>query len=79
MANQFGELELVEDVAGGRIDLSDLDAEELPAPLVGMEPAKQKALIEETAQRRKELRNEIQDLTAKRDAYLRQKVAEMPR
>ncbi len=76
-ANQFGEFELVEDVAGGRVDLSDLDAEELPAPLVGMEPAKQQALIEETAQRRNELRDEIQDLTAKRDAYLRQKVAEM--
>ncbi len=76
-ANQFGELELVEDVAGGRVDLSELDAEELPAPLVGMEPAKQQALIEETAQRRNELRDEIQDLTAKRDAYLRQKVAEM--
>ena len=76
-SNQFGELELVEDVAGGRVDLSDLDADELPAPLVGMEPAKQQALIEETTQRRNELRDEIQDLTAKRDAYLRQKVAEM--
>jgi Mg-chelatase subunit ChlD len=75
-ANFVGEKELVEDVASGRVDLSALDKAALPAPLQAMAPAEQKAVIEEQAERRKELAAEVEALAARRDEYLRQQVAE---
>jgi Mg-chelatase subunit ChlD len=74
-ANFLGEGELVEDVASGRVELSKLDKAMLPEPLQAMAPAAQEALVKAQAVKREELKQEIQDLTAQRKDYLREKVA----
>jgi len=75
-ANFLGEGELVDDVASGRVELADIERDKLPESMKAMAPAQQKALIEETAQRRKELRQQIGDLSEKRSDFLKQKVEE---
>ncbi len=74
--NFLGEQELVEDVASGRVDLSNIDKDSLPEPMQAMAPAARKAMIEETAERRNELKQQIQELSDKRSAYLKKKVEE---
>ena len=76
-ANLFGEGELVDDVASGRVDLSDIEHDALPEPVQSMTPAEQKALIEKTAAQRKELQRRIGDLAEQRAKYLKKKVEEM--
>jgi Mg-chelatase subunit ChlD len=76
-ANLFGEGELVDDVASGRIDLTDIEHQALPEPIQAMTPAEQTALIKETAAERKELQNQIDHLAEQRTEYLKKKVEEM--
>jgi len=76
-ANLFGEGELVDDVASGRVDLSDIEHQALPEPIQAMTPAEQKALIKETAAKRKELQSRIGELAEQRNEYLKKKVEEM--
>ena len=75
-SNFLGEGELVDDVAAGRVDLSDIDKERLPETMKAMAPAEQQALIEETGQRRDELQRQIRELSEKRAGFLRKKVEE---
>lgn len=75
-ANLIGEGELIEDVASGRVDLSDIAPEALPEPMQAMAPTAQQALIADTAQRRAELGRQIEELAAQREAYLRKEVRE---
>ncbi len=75
-SNFLGEKELVEDVVSGRVDLSNIDKDSLPEPMQAMTPAARKAMIEETAERRNELKQQIQELSDKRSVYLKKKVEE---
>lgn len=75
-ANLTGEGELVEDVASGKVDLDTIDREALPTPMQALAPEAQKALVEETAARRTELKRQIETLAEQRSAYLKEKVAE---
>jgi len=75
-SNFLGEGELVDDIASGRVELSDIDKDQLPESIKAMAPAKQKALIEETAERRDELQRQIRDLSEKRAGFLHKKVEE---
>ncbi len=72
--NLMGEGELVEDVTSGRVDLDAMAPEALPAPMQAMAPKEQKALIEQTAKRRSELKGEIKALADQRAQFLRDKV-----
>ena len=74
--NFLGEGELVDDIASGRVELSDIGKDQLPASMKAMAPAQQQALIEETAQRRNELQRQIEDLSDKRSDFLKNKVEE---
>jgi Mg-chelatase subunit ChlD len=74
--NLFGEKELVDDVASGRVDLSAVRGDELPATMQAMSPEDRKTLVTETAQRRKQLQHQIDVLADKRAAYLKSKVEE---
>lgn len=74
-ANFLGAGELVEDVASGRVDLSKIDKSALPESLQPMAPAEQQAVIMARAEKRAQLRREIQELSEQRKAYLREKVA----
>jgi Mg-chelatase subunit ChlD len=75
-ANFLGKGELVDEVASGRVDLSAIDRDQLPAPMQAMAPEEQKALITETADRRNALKRQIQQLAEKRSVFLRNKVEE---
>ena len=74
--NLFGDAELVEDVASGRVDLSSIAPDELPEPMQSLAPAEQEALIEETATRRTELKRQIRELADQRSTYLEKSVEE---
>ncbi|MBK1718513.1 hypothetical protein CKO27_12830 [Thiocystis violacea] len=73
-ASLLGDKELVDEVSSGRVDLADLPSAELPEPLVGLDLETQRHLIAETAAKRKELRDRIQDLSAQRAEYLKAEV-----
>ena len=73
-ANFLGEGELVDEVSSGRVDLSSIDRDRLPAALQAMAPEEQAQVISETAERRDELRRQISELTRERAAYLDRKV-----
>jgi len=75
-ANFLGKGELVDDIASGRVELSDIDKDQLPAAMKAMAPAQQNALIEETAHRRHELQQQIGELSEKRSDFLKKKVEE---
>jgi len=73
-ANFLGEGELVDEVTSGRVDLSSIDKDKLPEPMQAMAPEAQAAIINETAERRSELKRQISELTRARAAYLDTKV-----
>lgn len=75
-ANLLGEGELVDDVASGRVDLSHLDKEQLPAPMQAMAPEAQQALIKEKAERRNEVQRQVKELAQQREEFLKQQVKE---
>jgi hypothetical protein len=73
-ANLLGDKELVEDVKSGKVDLSRIERDKLPASLQALPAPARKALVEETAQKREELKREIDELARQRSEYLRKKV-----
>jgi Mg-chelatase subunit ChlD len=75
-ANFLGEGELVDDIASGRVELADIEQDQLPEAIKAMAPAQQKALIKETAHRRNELQQQIGELSEKRSDFLKKKVEE---
>ncbi|NNJ95093.1 MAG: VWA domain-containing protein [Halobacteria archaeon] len=75
-ANFLGEGELVDEVTSGRVELSDIDRDELPAPMQTMAPEEQAKVIRETAERRNQLERQITELTRERADYLDKKVKE---
>jgi len=76
-SNFLGENELVEDVVSGRIELDSIDEAQLPAAMQAMAPAEQKQLLTEKAEKRRQLRQEIQALSDQRSDYLERKVEEL--
>ncbi len=75
-ANLIGAGELVDDVDSGRVDLDTIDAFKLPEPMQAMAPEEQQTLIRETAERRKQLQREIEELAQQRSTFLKKKVKE---
>ena len=75
--NFLGENELVDAVDSGRVALDNIENDTLPSSLRAMAPADRKRLIEQKAEQRKILRQEIGKLSHKRSEYLEQKVKEL--
>ncbi|GAB4346950.1 MAG: hypothetical protein Kow006_06070 [Gammaproteobacteria bacterium] len=75
-ANLFGDGELVEDIASGRVELDEIAREHLPASLRAMAPDEQRAVIHEMAEEREALQKEIAKLTAQRRDFLEKRVVE---
>jgi hypothetical protein len=75
-ASVLGDQDLVEAVTKGRVDLDRLPAAELPKPLAKLDAPERARVVKEAAAKREDLRVQMQDLAAKRAAYLDQKVAE---
>jgi uncharacterized protein YegL/cell division protein FtsB len=75
--NFLGEGELVDDIASGRVELSAIDSDQLPAPIKALAPAQQKAAIEEKAKQRQALKKSINKLAQQRQHYLKEEVAKL--
>jgi len=75
-ASLFGERELLEDVAAGRVELADIPQEELPATLAALPAPAQAAAVEAEVKRRAELRQRIDELAAERDDFISREVGE---
>jgi hypothetical protein len=73
-ANLLGERELVDDVASGRVDIAAVPPAELPAAVAALRVEERRALVAKTAQQRDELKREISELAAQRDAYIETQV-----
>ncbi|MEE9254687.1 MAG: vWA domain-containing protein, partial [Pseudomonadales bacterium] len=69
-SNLLGENELVDDVASGRVDLSTIDADALPASMQAMAPEERKDLLAKTAAKRGELERQVKELAQKRDNFI---------
>ncbi len=72
--NFLGENELVDDVASGRVDLSDIAPEALPETMQAMSPQQQQALVSQTASKRDALQRRIKGLASQREAFVDEKV-----
>jgi len=72
--NLLGERELVDDVASGRVDLAALPPAQLPASIAALPAEAQSEVLARTAQKREELKLQIADLAAQRDAYIEAQV-----
>ena len=72
--NFLGEGELVDAITSGRIALEEIDKDDMPASLQAMAPKQQKELIEEQAQRRDALKQEIEALSDSRTRYIKKQV-----
>jgi uncharacterized protein YegL len=73
-ANFLGKGELVDDVASGRVDLPGVAPEKLPEPLRAMSPDEQEAFIATKKTQRKELKEEIRQLSEQRATYVKRKL-----
>jgi Mg-chelatase subunit ChlD len=69
-SNFLGERELVDEVTSGRVDLGTLPPTALPASLAALPLEQQRAAIEEKAAKREELKRQIAELAAERDAFI---------
>ncbi len=72
--NFLGKGELVDDIASGRVAITSIERDQLPAPLQAMAPAEQQALIEEKAAERQSLEQQINALAGQRADFIKQQV-----
>jgi hypothetical protein len=72
--NFLGERELVDDVASGRVDLAAVPPAELPAALAALPADERSAQLEQQAQKRDELKQQIAALAAERDTYIEARI-----
>jgi Mg-chelatase subunit ChlD len=69
-SNFLGERELVDEVASGRVDLAAVPPAAMPAPLAALPLEEQRAVLEQKAVKREELKRQIAALAAERDAFI---------
>jgi ElaB/YqjD/DUF883 family membrane-anchored ribosome-binding protein len=74
-ANLLGESELVDAISSGRVELDEIEEENLPASLQAMAPEEQMEVITEQAKRRDQLQQEIRELSASRSNFIKEKIA----
>jgi hypothetical protein len=72
--NLLGDHDLAADVVSGKVDLSAVEAEQLPEPMQAMSLPEKKDLIARTAAKRAELQSQIRELSAQRGNYLDDRV-----
>ena len=74
--NFLGDGELVDAISSGRVDLSTIKNEHLPASIQAMPIEQQAVVIRQKAQQRDALEQEMKVLAEKRNDYLKKEVAE---
>lgn len=68
--NQFGDGDLVGDIAAGVVELEELDEDVLPESLQVLAPAERGKVVDANARQRAQLMREIGELKERRDDYL---------
>jgi len=74
--NMLGDNELVDAVASGKVDLDELEPEALPETLKPMAPEEQKAHLARLSEDRAQIRQQISQVAAEREAYIAKKAEE---
>ncbi len=74
--NLLGDSELVAAVSSGKVALADVPAANLPAELVSMTPEDRAQKVAQTAQRRRELQEQIGRLSAQRQSHIETALSE---
>jgi len=75
---RFGEADLVDGIAAGRVKLEDVKEDELPEELRNLKPEERQTQIDKMAKRRHQLQKKIAELSSQREKYVaeaRKKVA----
>jgi Mg-chelatase subunit ChlD len=75
-SNFLGKGELVDAISSGRVELDDIDKDDLPASLQAMAPEEQLEVIGNQAKRRDKIKSDIKKLSESRTDYIRQRIAE---
>jgi hypothetical protein len=70
----LGERELVDDVASGRVAIDAIAPAQLPASVAAAPPEARGEMLAQAAQKREDLKRQIADLAAQRDAYIEKQV-----
>ncbi len=73
-SNFLGEGELVDAISSGRLELDDIDRDELPASLQSLAPAEQMDVITTRARQRELIKRDIQQLAKSRNDYIRKEM-----
>ncbi len=73
-ANFLGKSELVDAITSGRVELDEIEPEDMPASLQSMAPAAAMEVITGQARRRDELQQEIKKLSESRNRFIEEKV-----
>ena len=66
-----GRRDLVDAVKDGLVSVTEVPASELPEELRDLEPGAREAYVEEKAAERQRIQSQIDEVTAKRDAYVK--------
>jgi hypothetical protein len=74
-SNLLGKGELVEAISSGRMELDDIDKDDMPASLQALAPEEQMEIITDQARRRDKIKSDIRELSESRSRYIRQKIA----
>lgn len=74
-SNFLGKGELVEAISSGRVELDDIDKDDMPASLQVLAPEEQMEIIGNQARRRAEIKSDIKKLSESRSDYIRQEIA----
>jgi len=74
-SNFLGKGELVDAISSGRVELDDIDKDDMPASLQALAPEEQMEIINDQARRRDKIKSDIKKLSESRSDYIRQEIA----
>ena len=73
-SNFLGDSELVDAITSGAVELEEIVAEDLPASLQALAPAEAHAVIEDKAQQRERLQQQIRSLSESRERFIKERL-----
>ena len=74
-SNLLGKGELVDAISSGRVELDDINKDDMPASLQALAPEEQMEIITDQARRRDNIKSDIRKLSESRSRYIEQQIA----
>ena len=74
-SNLLGKGELVDAISSGRVELDDINKDDMPASLQALAPEEQMEIITDQARRRDNIKSDIRKLSESRSRYIQQQIA----